>query len=143
MRLEYNTITINSERSPNIAVPARLASLRNSSRIIFRSAQSGLLFASNNLLLKRRVADHPLSSAFRQPANILKGSTNGNLSSHRKSVDLCGDCGRVRPVRDPRVEELVSGLPCPEFKRIAYITVNLTKWMKFVKIKISRERKNV
>jgi len=141
-RLEYNTITTNSERSPNLAVPARPASLRNSSRFIFRSAQPGL-FTCTFLLLRGRVADHPLSSAFRQPANILKGSTNGNLSSHRKSVDLCGDCGRVRPVRDPRVEELVSGLPCPEFKRIAYITVNLTKWMKFVKIKISRERKNV
>ena len=139
-----NPIVLDSERNPNIAafVPARSASLRASSSILLRSAQPGL-FTCTFLLLRGRVADHPLSSAFRQPANILKGSTNGNLSSHRKSVDLCGDCGRVRPVRDPRVEELVSGLPCPEFKRIADITVNLTKWMKFVKKKIKGVKKYV
>ena len=110
LTLINNSINIDSERKSNIAefVPARAVSLRLLISVDSRSAQLGL-FTCTFLLLRGRVADHPLSSAFRQPANILKGSTNGNLSSQRKSVDLCGDCGRVRPVRDPRVEELVRG----------------------------------
>ena len=141
-RLEHNTIKINSEETFDMDVLARDASLRNSSRFIFRFAQAGLFIASN-ILLHRRVADPEPSSAFRRPADILKGGNeNGNLSVHSKSVGLLSDCGRGRPVLLAGVEEPLSGLPCPEFKRIIDITYKLTKWMKNVKIKIARNGKD-
>ena len=95
-------------------------------------------------LLHRRVADPEPSSAFRRPANILKGGNeNGNLSVHSKSVGLLSDCGRGRPVLLAGVEEPLSGLPCPEFKRIVDITDKIPNWMNIVKKKIAGMLKNV
>ena len=88
MRLEYNTITINSERKPNIVafVPARSASLRNSSRIIFRSAQPGFFNCTN--LLHRRIVAKTSSRTSRRSANFLKGGNeNVLIRMQRKRID--------------------------------------------------------
>jgi len=87
-------------------------------------------------LLHRRVADPEPSSAFRRPATILKGDENGNLSVHSKSVGLLSDCGRGRSGFPADVEKSVSGLPCPEFKRIVDINHKIPNWSNIVKIKI-------
>ena len=131
-------------------------------------------------LLHRRVADPEPSSAFRRPADILKGDENvlirmqrkriDNLfccvglawnlfvvslffpsikeskgveyaCSHCKSVSLLADCGCFRSVCEAGVEEPLSGLPCPEFKRIVDINHKLTNWMNIVKKKICGAKK--
>jgi len=122
MRLEYNTITINSERKPNIVafVPARSASLRNSSRIIFRLSQSGLLFC-NSLLLKRIVASPFHAEHPRRSATLLKGQENGNLSKYCKSDCSVDDNRCGRPGFPADVEKPVIGRPCPVILRNADI----------------------
>ena len=132
-RLEYNTITTNSERSPDIAVPARPASLRNSSRFIFRSAQPGLLFALP--LLHRQSATRRTS---RRSVLFLKG--NKNVSSCSKSFGLRCDCRRGRLGNSCDVEKFVMA-SLPEIESIDSITAKLPKWSNNVKKNLCREQK--
>ena len=134
-------VLTNVAKSPNIAVPARLAF--NPKSRVFSLRQAGLLIFAT--LLHRQIADHPSSafSLFRRSVLFLKGNRHGNSDRHFMycSSARCG--GNCRSGFPADVEKSLSGLPCPEFKRIADITVNLTKWMKFVKIKISGAKKCV
>jgi len=97
-----NLIKINSEKSPTIAVLARLASLRNSIRVIFRSTQPGLIFLNILPLAGSRSNDS------RDP-HFLKGNRHGSLSSNCKRAGLCGGCGGICPVYDPGMEKFMSG----------------------------------
>ena len=94
------------------------------------------------LLLRGRVADHPLSSAFRQPADILKGNDDGNSERHFMLSGSGCDPGNCRPGFPADVEKSVSGLPCPEFKRIVDIPDKITKFKRIVKKIIDKSLKD-
>jgi len=81
LTLINNSMNINSERKSKLN-PARAVSLRLLIGVDFRSAQPGLLFASNNLL-HRRIVAKTSSRTSRRSANFLKG--NKNVSSCSKS----------------------------------------------------------
>jgi len=139
MRLGYNTIKNNSERSLNIAafVPARLASLRNSSRIIFRLSQSGLNF-THSLLHKQGGNPRRTSS---RPATLLKGQENGNLSKYCKS-DCSVDDNRCRWPELPAGLEKSARASLPEFLRLkGIIKDKLPFLMNIVKKKIDEVKK--
>ena len=137
-RLEYNTIKINSEETFDMDVLARDASLRNSSRFIFRFAQAGLFIASN-ILLHRRVADRPLLSSLDwRPASILKGDEHGTRTFSRgpamlfvRSDCVCRLSGNTPDV--PRSAQIIPGASMPVIDSIDSITDKLPKQMSIVK----------
>ena len=137
MRLEYNTITTNSERSPNIAVPARLASLRNSSRIIFRLSQSGLFSFS---LLHKRIASLTRRTSTRRSATFMKGTEYGTVSRYFKSKFVLVDNRRRLSGISRHVEKLVTSLS--DLYSIRHITDKLTNWTHNVKIIIDKSVKD-